>query len=68
MGKITRKGEKGFTLIEILIALALLAIIGAVVIPNITGYIGRGEEAAYSADAKGIQARKVGAFFRAPGA
>ncbi len=59
---VPRSGEKGFTLIEILIALALLAIIGAVVIPNITGYIGRGEQAAYSADQKGIQAAVSGYY------
>lgn len=31
------KREKGFTLIEILIAIALLAVIAAIVVPNVTG-------------------------------
>ncbi len=55
MNTISKKSEKGFTLIEILIAVALLAIISAVVIPNVTGYLGRGESAAYQGDLRLIQ-------------
>lgn len=49
------KHEKGFTLIEILIAISLLAIIAAIVVPNLTGLIGRGQSQAYRADQKAIQ-------------
>lgn len=65
MTKMSRQGQKGFTLLEILIAIALLAIISAVVIPNITGYIGRGEEQAYKADHKIIKAA-VDAYYADP--
>ena len=60
-----KKQEKGFTLIEILIAVALLAIISAVVIPNVTGYLGRGESAAYKGDSRLIQGA-VDAYYADP--
>ncbi len=65
MNAISKNGEKGFTLIEILIAVALLAIISAVVIPNVTGYLGRGESAAYKGDVRLIQGA-VDAYYADP--
>ncbi len=35
------KRDAGFTLIEILIAIALLAVISAIIVPNVTGFLGR---------------------------
>ena len=49
-------GEKGFTLVEILIVLAVLAIMAAVVIPNVTGFLGRGKERAFDSDRRTLQA------------
>ena len=51
-----KKQEKGFTLIEILIAIALLGILSAVVIPNVTGYLSKGEEQAFKSDVASVQA------------
>lgn len=49
------KGQKGFTLIEILIVLALMAVLAAIVIPNVQGFLGRGKQDAYNSDRKTLQ-------------
>ncbi len=51
-----KRGEKGFTLIEIIIVLAVLGVLAAVVIPNVTGYLGRAKDRAWSADQSILQA------------
>ena len=48
--------EKGFTLVEILIVLAVLGIMAAVVIPNVTGFLGRGKASAHESDRRTLQA------------
>ncbi|MBI2919035.1 MAG: prepilin-type N-terminal cleavage/methylation domain-containing protein [Chloroflexi bacterium] len=51
-----RRGDKGFTLVEIMIVLAVLAVLAAVVIPNVAGFLGRGKERAFSRDRDILQA------------
>lgn len=46
------KGEAGFTLVEVLVTVALLAILGAIIVPLVTGYA---REARVKADAVNIQ-------------
>ena len=47
--------EKGFTLIEILVVVAILGIIAAVVILNVFGFVGKGECEAYCTEKHNIQ-------------
>ncbi len=56
MKNIFKRGEKGFTLIEIMIVLAVMAILAAVIIPNVSGYLGKSKERAWEADRNVLQA------------
>lgn len=58
------KGQKGFTLIEILIVLALMAVLMAIVVPNVQGFLGRGKQDAYNSDRKTLQV-SVDAYYTA---
>lgn len=44
------KGQKGFTLIEIIIVLAILAILAALLGPQFAAFLRRGDEVSYNAD------------------
>ncbi len=50
-----RSGEGGFTLIELLVVIAVLAILGAIVIFNVTGVANRGRQSACDTDVKTVQ-------------
>jgi len=49
------RDSKGFTLIELLIVIAIIGVLAAVVLPNVTGLIGRGEDEAAKAELVTIQ-------------
>jgi len=50
-----KRGEKGFTLVELLIVVAIRGVLAAVVIPNVVGLMGRGGAQAYETDEEVIQ-------------
>ena len=53
--KFFKYGQKGFTLIELLVVIAILGTLAAVVVLNVTKYIGSGKEEAKSTEQANIQ-------------
>ena len=55
MFKRLHKGEKGFTLVELLIVFTLLAVLAAIMIPNVAGFVQYGHTQAAAAELSVIQ-------------
>jgi len=49
------RGEKGFTLVELLIVFTLLAVLAAIMIPNVSGLIGYGHTQSAQAELSIVQ-------------
>jgi prepilin-type N-terminal cleavage/methylation domain-containing protein len=49
------RGEKGFTLVELLIVFTLLGILAAIMIPNVSGLVGYGQSQGIEAEESIIQ-------------
>lgn len=54
-----QKGQGGFTLIELLIVILILGVIAAVVVLNVSGFLGRGEKEALCTEGDTVQAAVV---------
>lgn len=53
--KFFKYGEKGFTLIELLVVISILGVLAAVVILNVTKYIGSGKSQAQATELANVQ-------------
>jgi len=56
------RGQKGFTLMELLIVVAILGVLAAVVIPRFTGLIGTGESQAAITEREVVQTAMTAAM------
>ena len=50
-----RYGEKGFTLLELLIVVAILGILAAVLVPNLASFLGTGKVAAANTEVANVE-------------
>ena len=49
------KGEKGFTLLELLIVVVILGILAAVIVPNLSTFLGTGKVAAANTEVANVE-------------
>ena len=49
------KGQRGFTLIEMIVVVGIIAVLAAVIVPNMGKFIGQGESGAKSAEIDAVQ-------------
>jgi prepilin-type N-terminal cleavage/methylation domain-containing protein len=65
MGNTIKRSQRGFTLVEMAVVIAIIGVLAAVATPLLTSYLSGAKERAYNADRLIIQ-EAVDAYFGAP--
>lgn len=60
--KRNRKNKGGFTLMELIIVIAILAILAAILVPSMIGYMDRAKDSVGSANARTVYSAATAAF------
>ena len=60
--KLRGTNQKGFTLIELMIVIAIIGILSAIAIPNFLNYRAKGQDAAARSDASGFYSAAMAAY------
>ena len=56
-----KTNKKGFTLIELIVVIAILAILAMILVPSLTGYIGKSKQSVANANARSCYTAGVAA-------
>jgi prepilin-type N-terminal cleavage/methylation domain-containing protein len=64
--KVFKSGQRGFTLIELIVVIAILGTLSAIAVPLVTSYLSNSKERAYDAEQSKIQAA-VNLYYGAKG-